>query len=213
MVRALPVAAQGVLDLDVDLGAVEDRLALHPLVGQAAGLQGFDQRGLGLAPAVVGAAVLGRVLGVADAELDLVVGEAEVGQDADSEKSQDPQDLGLDLVGRAEDVGVVLGEAADPEQAVQRAAPLVAVDGAELGPAQGQVAVGAHPRLVDLDVERAVHRLHVVVLPVDIHRRSTCCLCRSRGGPRSGTGSRGRCAGCRGRRSRRPSAARASTAR
>ena len=84
---------------------------------------------------------------------------------------EDPQDLGLDLLGRAEDVGVVLGEAAHAEQAVQGAAALVAVDGAELGPAQGQVAVGAHPGLVDLDVEGAVHRLDVVVLPVDVHRR------------------------------------------
>ena len=54
---------------------------------------------------------------------------------------------------------------------MERAAALVAVDGAELGPAQGQVAVGAHPGLVDLDVERAVHRLDVVGLLVDVHRR------------------------------------------
>ena len=52
-------------------------------------------------------------------------------------------------------MGVVLGEAADPEEAVERAAPLIAVDGPELGPAQRQVAVGAHPGFVDLDVERA----------------------------------------------------------
>ena len=38
--RALPEAADGVLDLDVDLGAVEDRLALHPLVGAGAGRRG-----------------------------------------------------------------------------------------------------------------------------------------------------------------------------
>ncbi len=50
-------------------------------------------------------------------------------------------------------------------------APLVAVHGPQLGPAQGQVPVRPHPRLVDHDVERAVHRLQVIVLLVDGHRR------------------------------------------
>ncbi len=54
---------------------------------------------------------------------------------------------------------------------MEGAAALVAVDGAELGPAQGQVPVRAHPGLVDLDVEGAVHRLEIVGLLVDVHRR------------------------------------------
>ena len=52
-----------------------------------------------------------------------------------------------------------LREAAHAEEAVERARALVAVDGTELGPANGQVAVGARRVLKDEDVEGAVHRL------------------------------------------------------
>ena len=66
----------------------------------------------------------------------------------------------------AEQVGVVLGEAADPGQARQLARLLVAVDRAELGQPQRQVAIAARLRGVDLDVVRAVHRLEQVLLEV-----------------------------------------------
>ena len=65
---------------------------------------------------------------------------------------------------------IVLREAADAHQAVEHAALLVAVHGAEFRPAAGEFAVGAHAALVDLDVERAVHGLGVVVELVDLHR-------------------------------------------
>jgi len=48
----------------------------------------------------------------------------------------DAADLVFDLLEGAEDVGVVLGEVAHPEEAVQHAAHLVAVDLAELGHSQ-----------------------------------------------------------------------------
>ena len=50
-------------------------------------------------------------------------------------------DLGLDLLFGAENVRVVLHEAAHAHQAVQRARGLVAVAGAELGEPQRQFAV------------------------------------------------------------------------
>ena len=59
----------------------------------------------------------------------------------------------------AEEVGVVLGEAAHAGHAVEFAGLLPAVDRAELGEAHGQVAVGVRLRGEDLDVVRAVHRL------------------------------------------------------
>ena len=59
----------------------------------------------------------------------------------------------LDLVGEllreAKDVRVVLREAAHAEETIQRARPLVAVDGAQLAPAQRQVAVRLWLVLVD----------------------------------------------------------------
>jgi hypothetical protein len=64
-----------------------------------------------------------------------------------------------DLFLGAEEVGVVLGEAADAGHAVELAGLFPAIDGAELGEAHGQVAVGVRLRGEDLDVVRAVHRL------------------------------------------------------
>ena len=47
----------------------------------------------------------------------------------------------LELVGAQEQVRIVLGEPPDAHQPVQRAGALVAVDGAQLGPAERQLAV------------------------------------------------------------------------
>ena len=55
----------------------------------------------------------------------------------------DRPDLGVELLRRAEDVGVVLGKLAHPHQAVQHARLFVAVNRAQLEIAQRQVAVGA----------------------------------------------------------------------
>jgi hypothetical protein len=60
-------------------------------------------------------------------------------------------------------VGVVLGEAADSQQAVKHAAALVAVDGAEFGEAYGKIAVAAQLGFIDEDVARAVHGLQLVI--------------------------------------------------
>ena len=74
--------------------------------------------------------------------------------------SRHADDLVLDLVVGAEDMGVVLGDVDDAQQAVERAGRLVAVHEPLLGEPHRQVAVAAPGRLVDLDVARAVHRLH-----------------------------------------------------
>ena len=42
--RALPQTAQGIFDVDVNLGAVEDRFTFHPRVREPLPLQGLDQR-------------------------------------------------------------------------------------------------------------------------------------------------------------------------
>ena len=68
-------------------------------------------------------------------------------------------DLILDLIGRHEDVRIVLREAADAEQTVQRAGQLVAVHDAELADTQRQVTVGVRLGLIDQHAAGAVHRL------------------------------------------------------
>ena len=93
-----------------------------------------------------------------------------VGQRVDGEL-QAVDDFVFDLLRRAEDVGVVLGEAAHADQAVQHAGALVAVDRAQLAQPHRQVAVAALLVLVDQDVERAVHGLELVFGVVQLHAR------------------------------------------
>ena len=73
---------------------------------------------------------------------DGVVGETE-GLEQLQGEVEDSANFGFNLVGLAEDVGVVLGKAADSHQAVKHAAALVAVDGTQLGEAYGQFPVAA----------------------------------------------------------------------
>ena len=67
--------------------------------------------------------------------------------------------FGENLVFRAEDVAVVLGEAANTHHAVERAGGFVAVALAEFAEAERQITVAAQRAVEDLDVARAVHRL------------------------------------------------------
>ena len=80
-------------------------------------------------------------------------------------------DLVLHLLRRAEDVRVVLREPAHAEQSVQHARPLVAVHRAQFAQPHRQVAVAALPVRIDQDVERAVHRLELVLGVLELHAR------------------------------------------
>ena len=157
----LPRPPQRVADLQVDLRSVEGAAALVARVGQPLGLEGALERGGRLLPACRQTDALFGARGQEGGDL----GEAEAAQDAEREGER-AADLGLDLLRGAEDVGVVLREAAHAQQAVAHALLLEAVDGAQLGPAQRQVAVRPAAALVDLDVEGAVHRLDEVLLRV-----------------------------------------------
>ena len=66
----------------------------------------------------------------------------------------------------AKQVGIVLGEAADPGQPRQLARLLVAIDRAKLRQPHRQLAVAPRLGRVNLDVVRAVHRLEQVFLEV-----------------------------------------------
>ncbi|MNS68507.1 hypothetical protein D3C72_1017910 [compost metagenome] len=149
-----PFAADGVLDDEVQLGRVEGAVALgdHHIDPGVAG--GFGHLGLGLVPELVRT---GAHLGTGG-QVDIGRLHAEVGVDRLGQLDE----LGRlvdDLVFAAEDVGVVLGEAAHAHQAVQRTGRLIAVAGAELGHAQRQFAIGPLALIEDLHVAGAVHRL------------------------------------------------------
>lgn len=100
-------------------------------------------------------------LGVSQRELNAVVVQADAGED-EFDQFQRAAELVLDLLRGAEEVGVVLGQSADAEHAVEFARLFVAIDGSELGQPDREVAVAARLRLVDLDVVRAVHGLEQV---------------------------------------------------
>ena len=87
-----------------------------------------------------------------------------------SAKSMMPLISSFELIWPAEQVGVVLSEAAHTQQPVEHARPLVTVDRAQLRPAQRQVAVAARLSLVHQDGKRAVHGLEQVLHAIDVHR-------------------------------------------
>jgi len=161
----LPVPAEGVLDVDVDLGPVEGAAAGIDPVRNAEILQGLFQRGGGLLPPLR----LPYCVLRAGGEKRGNVTEPEDPPDVQGEL-QGGADFLPDLVGRADDVGIVLGEAAHAEQAMQDAGLFVAVHGAQFGPPERQLPVGAQGALVNQDVERAVHGLYEVLVLVDPDR-------------------------------------------
>jgi len=57
------------------------------------------------------------------------------------------------LILAAKDMSIILGKTSDPKQAMENAAPLVPVNCAKFGPAQGQFTVGSLPRFVSDDMK------------------------------------------------------------
>ena len=102
-------------------------------------------------------------------KLDHVLAEAERLHHGESEIDA-RFDLGFDLLRHAENVRVVLREAAHAQQAVQHARALVAIDGAEFGQAHRKLAIAAQARFVNQDVAGAIHRLELVVGLFDLDR-------------------------------------------
>ncbi len=74
----------------------------------------------------------------------------------------DFEDLAFQLFGRAEYVGIVLGELPNAQKAVQHAAFFVPVHYAKLEIALGHIAIAAHIVAVNQHVANAVHRLDAV---------------------------------------------------
>ena len=74
------------------------------------------------------------------------------------------EELILDLLGSAEEVGVVLRESTHAGEAVELTALFVAIHGAKLCETQRQVAIGTRISLIYLAVVGAVHRLEHILL-------------------------------------------------
>ena len=158
---ALPRTAERVLQVEVDLRAVEGAVALVELVIHAKLRQSRLQAVLRSLPVLIGAhGVVG-----AGGKLHMVL-EAELLVHR-VDKAHDAHDLVGELVGAHEQVRIVLVEAAHAEQAVQGAAHLVAVHRADLAGADGQVAIAARLGGVHEHAAGAVHRLDAILFIVD----------------------------------------------
>src|SRR5271163_483711 len=136
----LPGTADGVNEFYVDFGAVKSAFADNPFVGNVHALHGFGKAFAGTAPVFGLALVIFGMGGVPVGEFDFELVEAEIFHDGQGELEAGFH-FALDLRRHAEDVGVVLGEAADAEQAVENAAAFIAIDGAEFGEANGKLAI------------------------------------------------------------------------
>ncbi len=154
---ALPGTAQGVFQVKVDLGAVEGAVTFINGIGHLQSLQGLAQGAGSCLP------YLFRPHGISGpgGKLNVIL-KAEKAVEA-VHQVDDALDLGRDLGGQHENMGVVLGEGAHPHQAVQDAGLLVAVHQAHLRQAQGQVAVAVLLGFVDQNAPGAVHRFDGVV--------------------------------------------------
>ncbi len=104
------------------------------------------------------------------AKVSLEIAEAESTQHVDAEIEREINFF-RHLVGTAEVVGIILGEAAYAHQAVQYARTFITIDRALFGKAQRQIAIGTQLALVNVQVEGAIHGFQVVMLPVNIDWR------------------------------------------
>ena len=145
----LPRAADGVDELDVDFGAVECGFASDSFIRNVELLHGFGKRGRGTLPVFRFAGVIFRVRGVPIGKLDFEFVEAEIFHYGEGEIDAGFH-FAFDLRRRTENVRVILREAADAEQAVEHAAAFVAIDGAKLGEAHGQIAIAVQALICKL---------------------------------------------------------------
>src|SRR5882724_11103092 len=158
----LPRAADRVDELDVDFGTIERAFACDSLIGNVHARQSAGQRIRGVLPVLGLAGVVFRMRGIPIGEFDFEFVKAE-SLHYRERKIHAGFHFTLNLRRHAENVRVVLGETANAQQAVQDAAPLVAVNGAEFAEAHGEIAVAAQLGFVDKDVARAIHGLELVV--------------------------------------------------
>ncbi len=162
----LPAASQRILDHEVELRAVECRLAvlddrIQPLV-----LRSLDDRALGLIPVLVRTDILLAVVRIAQRHLRRILVELQRAEYVEHDVD-DLLELLQQLVGAHEEVGVVLRERSDARQSVQLARLLVAVYRTEFGQTHRKVLVRTRLGTIYLAVVRAVHRFEHILLALD----------------------------------------------
>ena len=127
----LPTASNSILDHEIEFGTVESGLAKLYFGWKTFLFAGFDDGTFSFFPVLIGADVFLFVVRIAEGDLRLEALKVERFED-DEDDIHHLEELVLKLIGAAEDMGVVLREAADARQAVQFAALFVTVNRAEL---------------------------------------------------------------------------------
>ena len=158
---ALPGTADGVFQVEVQFRAVECAVAFVDDVRDVAFFDDIMQ-GLGSQfPDFVGAHGVFRTSGQFD-----VVFQAELFVCL-IEEVHDAGDFFFHLARQHEDMGVVLSEAADAEQAVEGTVEFVTMDQAEFSHAHGEITIAVDIALIDQDAAGAVHRFDGIGLFID----------------------------------------------
>src|SRR6516225_5107606 len=151
---ALPLAAERVAKVELEFRPVKRALARVERIGEAGRLDRRFQIALGAVPDRITADPYGRPV----SKFDLDILEAEVSVDRQQQLAAGDRFSG-DLVFGAEDMRIILDEAAHPHQPMQGARRLVAVAAAEFGQPQRKFSVTPETVAEDQNVARAVHRL------------------------------------------------------
>ena len=160
--RALDLAAEGILDEDVDFGAVECAVLGIEFVFDAVVGEGFGECRFGLIPEGDFAHVVVGTGGEAE-----FVGQIEEFVEA-ADEFDEAADFTFDLVGGDEEMGIVLHELADAREARECAGELVAVQNLAFGDAVGEFAVAVFVLFVEQHRVGAVHGFEAHRAAVDV---------------------------------------------
>ena len=136
----LPAATDGIFHHKVELRTVEGGFAIFYTCLQAFFLASLYNSAFGLLPVFVASYIFFAIIGVAERYLCLILLEVER-IEYDKDDVHYFEELIFELVGTAEDVGIVLRKAAYTCQTVQLTALLITVNRSELGKSQGKVAI------------------------------------------------------------------------
>ena len=162
---ALPHPANGVLDVNVDLRAVESSAALIDAIVQSSL---FQRRAKGVnrqVPFLVQADSLVWLRGEHDLKFREIKHPEQV-----KGHVQHAIDLIDDLVRAAEYVGIVLGHPPDTEHSVECSSALISIDRTKLSDPHGQITVASQTVPIVHDMEWAIHGFQIIILSVHVHR-------------------------------------------
>ena len=154
----LPQTADGIFDLEIDLGSIESGFTFHALVLNSARLKPGCQCFFSFLPLLVCTKIQLAPIASLHRKFKLDFVEAERLQDLVS-KINAIVDLARNLFRSAEQMSIVDSESPDAHQSMESSRQFGAIDGSHLGITLREIAIRTLLRFVNPDVHWAVHRL------------------------------------------------------